>query len=215
MVTDLGSPADSTSAWRGRFLSVKRQARKTPNATDPATNERRPRSAVGILSFSFRVNTLGLLFRVGEFQEVTRRQGNQRMSSDANMSSNLPDLAAPALAHFSPSASAFNTTTAVEVNSGGSFSAGGITRRCGIARNHLSANGTLIGQVKFIRESAYYSLTLSIVTAGYSSILGSFPPRPQNAARTRRAYCTGPRYWSSQSSVCLMSSFLGMLCPVS
>jgi hypothetical protein len=66
---------------------VKRQARTTPNATDPATKERRPRSTVGILSFSFRVNTLSLIFRVGEFQEVTERQGNRRMSSDTNMMS--------------------------------------------------------------------------------------------------------------------------------
>ena len=58
----IGSPADSTSAWSGRFRSVKRQARTTPDATEPTRKERRPRIAVGILSFSFRVNILDLMF---------------------------------------------------------------------------------------------------------------------------------------------------------
>jgi len=85
MVTESGSPADSTSAWSGRFLSVKRQARTTPNATEPATKERRPRSAVGMLSSSLRVNTLHLVFRVSEFQEVTEGQGSRRMRFGTKM----------------------------------------------------------------------------------------------------------------------------------
>lgn len=85
MVTESGSPADSTSAWSGRFLSVKRQARTTPNATEPATKERRPRSAVGMLSSSLRVNTLHLVFRVSEFQEVTEWQGSRRMRFGTKM----------------------------------------------------------------------------------------------------------------------------------
>ena len=85
MVTESGSPADSTSAWSGRFLSVKRQARTTPNATEPATKERRPRSAVGMLSSSLRVNTLHPVFRVSEFEEVTEWQGSRRMRFGTKM----------------------------------------------------------------------------------------------------------------------------------
>jgi hypothetical protein len=85
MVTESGSPADSTSAWSGRFLSVKRHARTTPNATEPATKERRPRSAVGMLSSSLRVNTLHLVFRVSEFEEVTEWQGSRRMRFGTKM----------------------------------------------------------------------------------------------------------------------------------